>query len=98
MASLSSFFFNETNRKYAVLATLLVSWIFSSRDNEYVSTKTFFRKIFVMFESGLFMLYSKDSKGVGPKCNSDAENIHKFTSISKTIIFVRHGESDWNNV
>jgi hypothetical protein len=51
-----------------------------------------------MFESGLFMLYSKDSKGVGPKYNSDAENIHKFTSISKTIIFVRHGESDWNNV
>lgn len=81
-----------------MLVTLLISWIFSSRENEYVPVKVFFKKILVTFESGLFMLYSKDSKGVGPKYNSDAENIDKFKSISKTIIFVRHGESDWNNV
>lgn len=98
MSLLSSIFFDETSRKYAVLVTLLISWIFSSRENENVAIKTFLRKIYVVCESGLFMLYSKDSKGVGPKYNTDAENIHKYTSISKTIIFVRHGESDWNNV
>lgn len=42
------------------------------------------------------MVFSKDSKSVGPKKNPDADSYK--AKVRKRIIFLRHGESDWNNV
>ena len=73
-----------------ILAVLLYVWLFSSRENENKSGKTFFRKIFVACSSLIFMVLSKDSKGVGPKYNPDPDLIKNKKSVSKTIIFVRY--------
>lgn len=43
------------------------------------------------------MALSKDGKGVGPKYNPDPKLMVNYND-KKTIIFLRHGESDWNNV
>ena len=44
------------------------------------------------------MIYSSDSKGVGPKKNPDPDLLLKKETTTKTIVFIRHGESDWNNI
>jgi hypothetical protein len=44
------------------------------------------------------MVLSKDSKGVGHKKNPDPDEIQNKTGVTKTIIFVCYGESDWSNV
>lgn len=73
-----------------ILAVLLYVWLFSSRENENKSGKTFFKKIFVALSSLVFIVLSKDSKGVGPKYNPDPDLIKNKKSVSKTIIFVRY--------
>ena len=82
-----------------LLAVLLISWVFSSREDENIRVKEFLRKVNIFVESVLFMLYSKDSKGVGPKYNPDPQYILSRSDVNKkTVIFIRHGESDWNLV
>jgi hypothetical protein len=44
------------------------------------------------------MVMAKDSKGLGPKYNPDPNKIINETAVYKRIVFIRHGESDWNNV
>eukprot|EP00981_Chlorochromonas_danica_P009909 scaffold2913_cov181-Ochromonas_danica.AAC.3 len=44
------------------------------------------------------MALSKDNKGVGHKKNPDPDDLLTKTCTTKTIIFIRHGESDWNHV
>ena len=71
------------------LAISLYIWLFSSRDNENIHAKNFFKKISITFSSLIFMVLSKDSKGVGPKYNADPDLIKDKQSKSKTVIFVR---------
>lgn len=47
------------------------------------------------------MVLATDTKGVGQAKNPDPDKIKNMltpTSPKKTFIFIRHGESDWNNV
>lgn len=44
------------------------------------------------------MITAKDNKGLGPKYNPDPNKIINETAVYKRIVFLRHGESDWNNV
>ena len=44
------------------------------------------------------MVMAKDTKGLGPKYNPDPNKIINETAVYKRIVFIRHGESDWNNV
>jgi hypothetical protein len=45
------------------------------------------------------MIYSKDSKGIGPKYNPNPKLVLSYNNCQrKQIIFIRHGESDWNYI
>jgi hypothetical protein len=44
------------------------------------------------------MVMAKDTKGLGPKYNPDPNKIINEKAVFKRIVFLRHGESDWNNV
>ena len=71
------------------LAASLYIWLFSSRDNENKHAKNLFKKMSITFSSLIFMILSKDSKGVGPKYNADPDLIKNKQSKSKTVVFVR---------
>ena len=73
---------------YFLFASLYI-WIFSSRENENKIAKNLFKKVSITVSSLIFMLLSKDSKGVGPKYNPDPELIKDDRLPSKTVIFVR---------
>ena len=77
---------------------LVVILIQCSRDDENVYIKLIFRKVYSFIDSIFFMLVSKDNKGIGPKKNPDPDRIIDEITISKQVIFIRHGESDWNHV
>jgi hypothetical protein len=55
---------------------------------------------FIYFKGFKFMILSKDTKNIGPKKNPDPDNIikKKLNIKTKTIVFIRHGESDWNDI
>ena len=80
------------------LLGLLIAWVFSSREGELPLLKTIVRKFWITSESLLFMILSKDGKGIGPKYPHDADRIHGLPIQRKLVIFIRHGESDWNNI
>ena len=86
------------NGIYYVLAIALYVWLYSSRDNENKLVKIILQKTFIFWNAVGFMVYSKDNKGVGPKSNPDPDLIREIRTESKRIIFIRHGESDWNDV
>ena len=44
------------------------------------------------------LLAYKEKKGLGPKSNPDPNKIINERAVFKRIVFIRHGESDWNNV
>jgi hypothetical protein len=82
-----------------ILVFLIIIWIFSSRENENLFFRLLLRKLFMYFDSALFMVLSKDSKGVGPKYNHIPDGIKKGSyNKMKRVVFIRHGESDWNNI
>ena len=84
---------------FAATIFLILVWIYTSRENENIYLKQLLTKLFIYYDSLLFMIISKDSKGVGPKNNPDPDNISQEQCLKKKrIIFIRHGESDWNNV
>jgi hypothetical protein len=84
---------------FAATIFFLVLWIFTSRENENIYFKQLITKLFIYYDSLLFMIISKDGKGVGPKYNPDPDQLKEEQYIKKKrIIFIRHGESDWNNV
>lgn len=51
-------------------------------------------------EGTWFMIASKDNKKLGPKHNSCSDELLKkgVKKTTKTIVFLRHGESDWNDI
>lgn len=73
-------------------------WILCSKDNENVFLKLIIRKLSLFGDALVFMVLSTDSKGVGPKKNPDPDLIRDKAVLKKRIVFIRHGESDWNNV
>ena len=101
MASPSSVLLNDGSYLPILLvAVLLYLWVSASRDDENVQMKVCLKKFFITVDSLLFMALSKDSKGLGPKYNPDPEKIEagRIATTSKTMVFIRHGESDWNNI
>lgn len=89
-----------------VLATvsLVYIWlIYGSAPGEHKRLKNTDRKIKLYMSAISFMVYSKDSKGVGKK-NSEKDpdsikaQVNKGEARRKRIVFLRHGESDWNDV
>lgn len=98
---------SEEDRPFSILKDLLpfcfvsicgIIWIFSSRPNENVPAKNILRKIGTFMAGGLDMILSKDNKGLGPKKNTDPDEILGLPSTVKRLIFIRHGESDWNDI
>lgn len=83
---------------------LIIFWIQNTRDYELVKAKDLLRKLHLFIYSIYFMAFSKDSKGLGPKYNPDPDIILSKYKLGnsgidkKRIVFIRHGESDWNNV
>ena len=73
-------------------------WIHSSRPNENKQIKVVLNKIMMYVEGIYFMVACSDSKGIGPKKNPDPDSIKDAPSTMKRIIFIRHGESGWNEV
>jgi hypothetical protein len=57
-------------------------------------------------DSIIYMVLSKDTKGIGAKyqiagSESDPIHIHKSAykdTTKKRVVFIRHGESDWNSI
>lgn len=51
-------------------------------------------------EGSWFMIVSKDNKKLGPKYNPCSDKLLKdgVKKTTKTIVFLRHGESDWNDI
>jgi hypothetical protein len=64
-------------------------WLFSSRDHENVFAKNLCKKISITISSIIFMVISKDNKGIGPKHNPDPDLILGKQLTSKTVIFIR---------
>ena len=81
-----------------ILLILIAILINSSNPNEYKEAKKVIFKILVYMESIYFMILSKDTKGIGPSKNPDPDMIKGKPTTYKRIIFIRHGESDWNDV
>jgi hypothetical protein len=84
--------------KFIVFMLLVYLWIISSKENENVLIKNIIKKAKIYFDSIVFMILSKDSKGIGAKKNPDPDLINDLSNSKKTVVFIRHGESDWNNV
>ncbi len=85
---------------------MLFFWLWSTRDGELVGIKNVFRKMMFWFDSVLYMALSKDNKGIGAKyqiVGSDTDPVHVMKKgfegcQRKRLIFIRHGESDWNSI
>lgn len=90
--------FSTMNYLIILLAVCIYFWIICTKENENVFIKRVLKKLEIFVSSIGFMIYSSDSKGVGPKKNADPDLLLKKETVSKTIVFIRHGESDWNNI
>jgi hypothetical protein len=80
------------------LVIFLVVWIKSSKNDENKEIKKILNKFSIYIQGILFMIIAKDSKGLGPSKNPDPDLIKGDSTSFKRIIFIRHGESDWNDV
>lgn len=85
------------------LLMLLYVWLWCTKSNEMATLKGLFRHISVWTDSLVYMVLSKDNKGLGvkyqiPGSQSDPAHVAKRLdeTIKKRIFFIRHGESDWN--
>jgi hypothetical protein len=105
IAKLASFYHPDGFRVLLVLV-MLIAWVSSTKDGELSAIKTLFRKGMYWVDSILYMLLSKDTKGLGvkyqvPGSDADPEHLRAggFHEASrKRVVFIRHGESDWNSI
>ncbi len=88
-----------------VVVSLLMAWLWCTKEDEMTLIKGFLQHISVWTDSLMYMVLSKDTKGLGPKYRivgsaDDPARVAKRIdeTTTKRIIFIRHGESDWNNV
>lgn len=87
--------------KILILFLAIFFWIYSSKSNENILIKTILTKLFLYLEGILFMITSKDTSKLSSKYNPDPDLLLKHPNAivtTKTIIFLRHGESDWNDI
>jgi hypothetical protein len=78
-----------------------IVWLYSARASENIIPKNVITKVILYAEGILFMILSKDNKKLGPKYSSDPDTLlgsSKATVSTRTIVFMRHGESDWNDI
>jgi hypothetical protein len=94
---MAAYFADGSNAPIYILLALIYLWVLCSTEQENVA-KVALKKMWITFNSLTFMLLSKDNKGIGPKYNPDPSKIEHEKTATKTIVFIRHGESDWNNV
>jgi hypothetical protein len=95
------FSFNWEVIKLSVLSVAILFWIYSSRATENILIKTVITKWLLYAEGILFMITSKDTSKLSSKYNPDPDLLLKHPNAlitTKTIIFMRHGESDWNDI
>jgi broad specificity phosphatase PhoE len=92
--------FSVDNFLSFLLLICVYYWIQFTRDDENMLTKQILRKCSIYCDAFIFMVLSKDTKSLGPKKNPDPDTIFKGKDKlpKKTLIFIRHGESDWNDV
>ena len=91
----------DLNTEYIILTFVLLCiciWINSSRSDENKLLKAILSKVMMYLDGIYFMVVCKENKGLGPKKNPDPDEIKDLPSKMKRIIFIRHGESDWNDV
>jgi hypothetical protein len=90
-----------------ILCGLLLLWLWSTPSNELVGLKTIFSKMLLWVQCIIYMVLSKDNKGIGvkyqtpendPQLTLDKHRKNEIETSTKQIIFIRHGESDWNMV
>jgi len=86
------------NYLLVLLAVCVYCWIIATKEDENVFIKRILRKVEIFLGGIGFMVYSSDTKGVGPKKNPDPDLLLGKETQTKTIVFIRHGESDWNNI
>ncbi len=91
----------DAHIEYLILAFVLLCvciWINSSKPHENRLVKVVLQKMMMYLDGIYFMIICKENKGLGPKKNPDPDNIKDVPCKMKRIIFIRHGESDWNDV
>lgn len=125
MFSLISKFFSIKIQLIVWILCALYLWVFSSYEDENLLAKKILTKLSNFGTALSFMIYSKDTKGLGPKYNRDPDLIKEYVQpkslstgtntldstttttesdssvkfkVPKTLVFIRHGESDWNNI
>jgi hypothetical protein len=90
--------FNSDSLPLICMMFSLAFWILSSKEGENVLLKGILRKFIWYLEGIWFMITSKDNKGIGKKL-TNPDDIKKCSDVTtKRILFIRHGESDWNDV
>lgn len=83
----------------ALLVLLLACmWVFATRPGELDGVKSIINKFLMFVEGIIFMVICSESQGLKPEKNPDPADIKGTNTSTKTIIFIRHGESDWNDV
>lgn len=91
----------------AILAGLCFVWLWCTKSDELVALKTIFSKWLLWMQCIFYMILSKDNKGIGAKYQTpesdpqlilDKHRKNEIETATKQIIFIRHGESDWNMV
>ena len=83
---------------FALLVLLICAWLFTSKADENKLVKAVLSKAIMYLEGIYFMMWFSEMKGMGPKKNPDPDRIKGKPTTTKRLIFIRHGESDWNNV
>lgn len=90
--------------RFLVVMSAIIAWVWSTKEGELVLVKNVIRKALRWANSMMYMVLAKDTKGIGAKyqiagSEGDPRALAKTDyceASKKTIIFIRHGESDWN--
>ena len=94
--------FNFELGAFIILLLLICLWLLSSKEDENKVARAVLSKALMYLDGICFMFCFSENKGMGSKKNPDPdrikEEVAKGETIKKRIIFIRHGESDWNNV
>jgi len=81
-----------------MVIVLFCMWIFSGRPGEQEQIRTILEKFLLYVEGIVFMVICSENKGLKPEKNPDPANMKDMETTTKKIIFIRHGESDWNDI
>ena len=83
----------------AFVSISFVGWIYAGKECENAFLRSIVNKFTLYIEGITFMVLSRDTSGIGKnKKNYDPAliNITNNKTQIRRIVFIRHGESDWN--